>query len=73
MQALDGRMPPIEEGDLAIINQKLDWWGLNYYTPMRVLDDPTPELSFRRPSPRLSSIRKQPILAGRSSLPHWAS
>jgi beta-glucosidase len=34
-------MPSVEEGDLAIINQKLDWWGLNYYTPMRVLDDPS--------------------------------
>jgi len=26
----------IREGDLEIINQKLDWWGLNYYTPLRV-------------------------------------
>ncbi len=26
----------IKSGDLAIINQPLDWWGLNYYTPMRV-------------------------------------
>lgn len=51
MQALGSRMPPIEEGDLAIINQKLDWWGLNYYTPMRVLDDPTPEAEFPATKP----------------------
>ncbi|MCM2475802.1 beta-glucosidase [Rhizobium sp. CG5] len=41
MEALGDRMPPIEEGDLAIISQKLDWWGLNYYTPMRVAADPS--------------------------------
>lgn len=41
MEALGDRMPPIEEGDLAIISQKLDWWGLNYYTPMRVAADAT--------------------------------
>ena len=29
----------IQDGDLAIINQPLDWWGLNYYTPMRVRED----------------------------------
>ena len=28
--------PSIEDGDMEIISQKLDWWGLNYYTPMRV-------------------------------------
>jgi beta-glucosidase len=31
---------------IAIINQKLDWWGLNYYTPMRVADDPTAGAEF---------------------------
>jgi beta-glucosidase len=41
LSALGDQMPSVEEGDLAIINQKLDWWGLNYYTPMRVLDDPS--------------------------------
>ncbi|WP_337267283.1 GH1 family beta-glucosidase [Oryzifoliimicrobium ureilyticus] len=39
LAALGPRMPVIEDGDLAIINAKLDWWGLNYYTPMRVADD----------------------------------
>ncbi|MCF6367867.1 GH1 family beta-glucosidase [Rhizobium halophilum] len=39
LEALGDRMPKIEEGDLATISGKLDWWGLNYYTPMRVADD----------------------------------
>nr|CAD6620015.1 beta-glucosidase [Rhizobium sp. TCK] len=39
LKALGDRMPKIEEGDLATISGKLDWWGLNYYTPMRVADD----------------------------------
>ncbi|MEM5470159.1 GH1 family beta-glucosidase [Hoeflea sp. AS60] len=29
----------IKAGDLEVINQPLDFWGLNYYTPMRVSDD----------------------------------
>ena len=39
MAALGDRMPEIEDGDMEIISQKLDWWGMNYYTPMRVADD----------------------------------
>ncbi len=35
LDALGAKMN-IREGDLEIINQPLDWWGLNYYTPMRV-------------------------------------
>lgn len=30
----------IQDGDLDTIRQPLDFWGLNYYTPMRVSDDP---------------------------------
>ena len=26
----------IRDGDLETIHQPLDWWGLNYYTPLRV-------------------------------------
>ena len=29
----------IQDGDLETIHQPLDFWGLNYYTPMRVSDD----------------------------------
>ena len=31
----------IREGDFETIRQPLDFWGLNYYTPMRVRDDPS--------------------------------
>ncbi|WP_149739359.1 GH1 family beta-glucosidase [Rhizobium sp. RU20A] len=46
MAALGHRMPEIAAGDMAAISQPLDWWGLNYYTPMRVADDPTPGADF---------------------------
>jgi beta-glucosidase len=46
LSALRHKMPKVEDGDLAIINQKLDWWGLNYYTPMRVADDASQEVEF---------------------------
>lgn len=39
LEALGDRMPVVEEGDLKIISQKLDWWGLNYYKPDRVHAD----------------------------------
>jgi beta-glucosidase len=41
LQSLGDRMPVVEDGDLKLINQKLDWWGLNYYKPDRVFDDAT--------------------------------
>ena len=41
LDALGDRMPKVEDGDLETIGRKLDWWGLNYYTPMRVADDAT--------------------------------
>ncbi|OJT98953.1 MAG: beta-glucosidase [Rhizobium sp. 63-7] len=46
IEALGNRMPAVEADDLQIISQKLDWWGLNYYTPMRVGDDPAPGAEF---------------------------
>ncbi|HLP70884.1 MAG TPA: GH1 family beta-glucosidase [Rhizobium sp.] len=46
MAALGGRMPAIEDGDMEVIGQSLDWWGLNYYTPMRVAADPAPGAEF---------------------------
>jgi len=46
IEALGNRMPAVEADDLQIISQKLDWWGLNYYTPMRVADDPAPGGEF---------------------------
>lgn len=51
-EALGSQMPTVEEGDLSVISQKLDWWGLNYYTPMRVLDDPSgQEFPATQPAP----------------------
>ncbi|WP_312366913.1 GH1 family beta-glucosidase [Ensifer sp.] len=46
MSALGHRMPEIEDGDMATISRPLDWWGLNYYTPMRVSDDKTPGAEY---------------------------
>lgn len=46
LSALGSRMPKIEAVDMSVISQKLDWWGVNYYTPMRVSDDPTPDAEF---------------------------
>jgi len=51
MSALGDRMPKVEEGDLAVISQKLDWWGLNYYTPMRVLADTAEGAEFPATQP----------------------
>ena len=46
VEAFADRMPRIEDGDLATISQKLDWWGLNYYTPLRVAASPNPAAEF---------------------------
>lgn len=42
MEAL-GDLVPVEEGDLKIIKQPLDWWGFNFYMPMRCKHDPENE------------------------------
>jgi beta-glucosidase len=39
LAALGDRMPVVADGDLALISQKLDWVGINYYKPDRVFDD----------------------------------
>jgi len=36
----------IRDGDLEIVSQPLDWWGLNYYTPMRVKHDPAEDTEY---------------------------
>jgi beta-glucosidase len=46
IEAYEPIMPVIEENDLKTINQKIDWWGLNYYTPMRVAADPNPDAPY---------------------------
>ncbi|MDI7860439.1 GH1 family beta-glucosidase [Rhizobiaceae bacterium n13] len=59
IEALGDRMPKIEEGDLATISQKLDWWGLNYYTPMRVAADASAQAEFPAtvPAPAVSEVK----------------
>jgi len=39
IDALGDRLPPAWQADLTTIHQPLDWWGLNWYTPMRVTGD----------------------------------
>jgi beta-glucosidase len=46
IEAHEPIMPVVEENDLKIISQKIDWWGLNYYTPMRVAADPNPDAPY---------------------------
>ena len=46
MTSLGGRMPKIEQGDMATIAAPLDFWGLNYYTPMRVRHDAAENAEF---------------------------
>jgi beta-glucosidase len=41
-------------GDLKVINQPLDFWGLNYYTPMRVKDDPVSRSRMWRRAPAVN-------------------
>jgi len=42
---------PVLVGDLATISQPLDFWGLNYYTPLRVADDPGAAFPAARTAP----------------------
>jgi len=39
IDTLGGHLPDTWQDDLPIICQPLDYWGLNYYTPVRVLHD----------------------------------
>ncbi|WP_242218160.1 GH1 family beta-glucosidase [Shinella zoogloeoides] len=59
LSALGHRMPAIEPGDMETIAQPLDWWGLNYYTPMRVADDPAEAAEFPAtvPAPPVADIK----------------
>ncbi|OLP61149.1 beta-glucosidase [Xaviernesmea oryzae] len=59
LSALGERMPEIEDGDLDIIHQPLDWWGINYYTPMRIADDPREGAEFPAtvPAPPVSQVK----------------
>ncbi|WP_307783597.1 GH1 family beta-glucosidase [Streptomyces spinoverrucosus] len=43
---------PEQPGDLAVIGGELDWFGLNYYFPQTVADDPT------APAPHVRTVRR---------------
>ena len=43
--ALGDRLP-LRNGDLETIRQPLDWWGFNYYLPVKLADDPSPGSAF---------------------------
>lgn len=45
MEALGDKLR-IRPGDMRTIAQPLDWWGLNYYTPMTVAHDHAPGTAF---------------------------
>jgi len=46
LDALSEHLPAHWEDDLPQINQPLDFWGLNYYTPARITHDPSPEAGY---------------------------
>ncbi len=70
--ALGEKMPVVEEEIWQSSAQKLDWWGLNYYTPMRVADDASRGAEFPATSPHRSSSLIKPISVGRSTRLPWA-
>ena len=45
---LGQHLPKTWEDDLASINQPLDFWGLNYYTPARVANNPDETAHYPR-------------------------
>jgi beta-glucosidase len=62
VDALGHLMPKIEDGDMDLIGQKLDWWGLNYYTPMRVAHDPAPDAQYP------AHISAPPVAEGKTDI-----
>lgn len=62
MSALGHRMPDIEDGDMETISRPLDWWGLNYYTPMRVSDDPKAGAEYP------ATINAKPVSDGKTDI-----
>lgn len=46
LEACAPMMPKIADGDMKAISAPLDWWGLNYYAPMRVAADPDPKAAY---------------------------
>jgi len=53
-----GEHLPIEAGDLDIIKQPLDFWGFNYYTPIKVVDNTANNAVFPRTKNVTATDRK---------------
>ena len=62
LSALGHRMPAIQPGDMETISEPLDWWGLNYYTPMRVAADPSADAIFP------ATVAAPPVEPGRTDI-----
>ncbi|TCT41803.1 GH1 family beta-glucosidase [Martelella mediterranea] len=56
MAAYGDIMPKIEDGDLALISQPLDWWGLNYYKPERYKHNPEAPFPSVADGPALNDV-----------------
>jgi len=39
-----GSQLKVQQGDMEIINQPLDWWGFNYYFPETVINNPSDDV-----------------------------
>ncbi|MEP3428830.1 MAG: GH1 family beta-glucosidase [Roseibium sp.] len=70
-----GEHMDIRDEDLETINQPLDWWGFNYYTPMRVKHDPANDVTYPqavtippKPGPELTDIGWEVYEDGMSDL-----
>lgn len=59
LSALGDRMPDVADGDMALISQKLDWVGINYYKPDRVFDDAekTGDFPWTKEAPPASDVK----------------
>ncbi|WP_026425726.1 GH1 family beta-glucosidase [Actinokineospora inagensis] len=57
---LDGLTPAVQDGDLAVIAEPVDWIGVNYYAPTRVASLPDPTEPSNCPLPGLRGMSVLP-------------
>lgn len=60
---LGADVPEVAGGDLALMRQPLDYLGLNYYSPARVVEDPLDPDGWK--------VVPRGPLAPTTSMPHW--
>lgn len=61
IEALEQWLPQNWQADLAEIQQPLDFWGLNYYTPIRILNDPNAPYPSAKQAPFPKGAEKTDI------------